>query len=231
MLDAESTRSICLSERSTLVEMSSASRRPSWLGEQTSLRRPSDGCSAPMLPTLRLPRWPLSLTRSGSSWCCTSVKSSEPRSSTLVAINRNIWFAVVMTTARQRQEASSTRVAAQIVNSIRDADPADVAVSIGDHRYPLGPELAELITALLDDVSYGREVTPAPTSLPIGTEVASELLGVSRPWLTTLIDRGEIPSTRTGTKRRMRLGDVLAYRRSDDTRRDRSLKWDFLDDE
>ena len=29
----------------------------------------------------------------------------------------------------------------------------------------------------------------------------------------------------------MRLGDVLAYRRSDDARRDGSLTWDFLDEE
>jgi excisionase family DNA binding protein len=84
---------------------------------------------------------------------------------------------------------------------------------------------------LLEDVSYGREVTSAPANLPIGTEVASELLGVSRPWLTTLLDRGDIPSTRTGTKRRMRLGDVLAFRRADDARRDRKLTWDFLDEE
>ena len=104
------------------------------------------------------------------------------------------------------------------------------AASLSLQRLGMGDCLAELVTNLLEDVSYGREVTSAPANLPIGTEVASELLGVSRPWLTTLLDRGDIPSSRTGTKRRMRLGDVLAFRRSDDARRDRQLTWDFLDD-
>ncbi len=123
------------------------------------------------------------------------------------------------------------RNAAEVVNAIRSSGPDEVAISIGGDRYRLDPEIAELITTMLDDVSYGREVTSAPANLPIGTEVASELLGVSRPWLTTLLDRGEIPSTRVGTKRRMRLGDVLAFRRADDARRDRHLTWDFLDED
>jgi len=103
-------------------------------------------------------------------------------------------------------------------------------VTIGAGRYRLTPELVELMTTVLDDVSFGRNVTSAPSNLPIGTEVASELLGVSRPWLTTLLDRGDLPSVRKGTKRRMRLGDVLAYRRADDAHRDRSLSWDLLEE-
>jgi excisionase family DNA binding protein len=141
-----------------------------------------------------------------------------------------VWFNDSVTTSAERRQRSSPRTAAAIVDAIRSAESSVVALSIGDRRYPLGSDLAELVTNLLEDVSYGREVTSAPANLPIGTEVASELLGVSRPWLTTLLDRGDIPSSRTGTKRRMRLGDVLAFRRADDARRDRQLTWDFLDD-
>jgi excisionase family DNA binding protein len=131
------------------------------------------------------------------------------------------------TGTNQRVDA---RVAALVSDQIR-TDARDVAVLVGDRRFPITPELAQLIAALLDDVSYGRDVTSAPADLPIGTEVASDLLGVSRPWLTTLLDRGDIPFTRNGTKRRMRLGDVLAYRRADDERRDRALTWEFLDED
>ena len=128
----------------------------------------------------------------------------------------------------QRNDA---RVAAQVGDQISGADGRDVSIVVGDRPFPLTPELARLIAALLDDVSFGRDVTSAPADLPIGTEVASDLLGVSRPWLTKLLDRGDIPSTRIGTKRRMRLGDVLAYRRADDERRDRALTWEFLDED
>ena len=128
----------------------------------------------------------------------------------------------------QRNDA---RVAAQVADQISGADGRDVSMVVGDRPFPLTPELARLIAALLDDVSFGRDVISAPADLPIGTEVASDLLGVSRPWLTKLLDRGDIPSTRIGTKRRMRLGDVLAYRRADDERRDRALTWEFLDED
>jgi excisionase family DNA binding protein len=134
----------------------------------------------------------------------------------------------VGTKAVQRNDA---RVAAQVAARIRGADGRDVSVVVGDRPFPLAPELARLIAALLDDVSYGRDVISAPADLPIGTEVASDLLGVSRPWLTTMLDRGDIPSTRNGSKRRMRLGDVLDYRRTDDERRDRALMWEFLDED
>ncbi|HRE00159.1 MAG TPA: excisionase family DNA-binding protein [Ilumatobacteraceae bacterium] len=135
-----------------------------------------------------------------------------------------------MALTTDRRERSEARNAAEIVDAIRADGLADIAVSIGGRNYPLGPELVALVATLLDDVSYGREVISAPAGLPIGTELASELLGVSRPWLTTLLDRGEIPSTRAGTKRRMRLGDVLAYRRADERRREAVLTWDFLDE-
>ena len=104
-------------------------------------------------------------------------------------------------------------------------------MSIGGRNYPRGPELVELVATLLDDVSYGREVTSAPASLPIGTEHASDLLGVSRPWQPQQLARGEIPSTRSGTKRRIKLGDVLAYRRADNERRQDGLTWEFLAEE
>ncbi len=96
---------------------------------------------------------------------------------------------------------------------------ATVQVSIGETTADLSKTVAAQIAALLDDISEGRHVTVAPYDLAIGTERAAELLGVSRPWLTALLDRGDIPMVRNGTKRRVRLGDLMAYRRADDRRR------------
>jgi excisionase family DNA binding protein len=128
---------------------------------------------------------------------------------------------------------ASPNVAADLADDVRAASNAGQAVmiAVGDHSYQLSPDLVALLLDLLEDVAEGRDVTVAPAGLPVGTELASELLGVSRPWLTTLLDRGDIPSTRVGSKRRVRLGDLLAYRRADDARRRQGLTWEFLDEE
>jgi len=148
-----------------------------------------------------------------------------------IALNRNIWLTGPMAT-KIRLDASPN-VAADLADDVRAASNAEQAVTIvvGDRSNQLSPDLVALLLDLLDDVGEGRDVTVAPAGLPVGTELASELLGVSRPWLTTLLDRGDIPSTRVGSKRRVRLGDLLDYRRADDAQRRQALTWEFLDEE
>jgi excisionase family DNA binding protein len=134
-----------------------------------------------------------------------------------------------MSTRTKRRPKSTPAAAANLSDALRGTSSA-ASVVIDDRVIELPAELARQLVELLDDVAEGREVTSAPASLPIGTELAAELLGVSRPWLTTLLDRGEIASTRVGSKRRVRLGDLLAYRRADDARRRSGLSWEFLDE-
>lgn len=139
----------------------------------------------------------------------------------------------VMGTKTARKAKSAPAAAAELADALTSAIVTDgsASLSIEDRKITIPADLAETLVELLEDISEGRDVTSAPAGLPLGTEVASDLLGVSRPWLTTLLDRGDIPSTRVGTKRRIRLGDLLTYRRSDDTRRREGLTWEFLDEE
>ncbi len=112
----------------------------------------------------------------------------------------------------------SVRVISRLADAASSA-ASTVRVTIGSTTADLPMTVAAQIANLLDDISEGREVTVAPYDLAIGTERAAELLDVSRPWLTALLDRGDIPMVRNGTKRRVRLGDLMAYRRAEDRRR------------
>lgn len=138
-----------------------------------------------------------------------------------------------MGTKPARKVKSAPAAAAELADAMTSAIGTDgsASLSIEDRTITVPAELVGAVVELLEDISEGRDVTSAPAGLPLGTEVASDLLGVSRPWLTTLLDRGDIPSSRVGSKRRIRLGDLLAYRRSDDVRRREGVTWEFLDEE
>ena len=131
-----------------------------------------------------------------------------------------------MTTATT---TSTERAVSRLADAALSA-ASTVRVSIGETTADLPKTVVAQIASLLDDISEGRHVTIAPYDLAIGTERAAELLGVSRPWLTALLDRGDIPMVRNGTKRRVRLGDLIAYRRADDRRRRGTQTWVPLDD-
>lgn len=90
-----------------------------------------------------------------------------------------------------------------------------------------------LVADILDDLSTGREATVAPADVLVGTSIVAGMLDVSEPWIRELIDRGELPLAKMeGTKRRVRLGDVVTFRREDERRRRAAADADssFLDE-
>lgn len=84
-------------------------------------------------------------------------------------------------------------------------------------------ELPESLYRALKDAAeilrQGAAVVISPLQRRLSTTEAGDLLGVSRQYLTRLIDRGEIPCDRTGRHRRLKLSDVLDYKRRRDEAR------------
>jgi excisionase family DNA binding protein len=68
--------------------------------------------------------------------------------------------------------------------------------------------LVQAVTAL----KAGKAVTISPTSQKLTTQQAADLLGVSRPTVVRLIEQGDLPAERIGNRRKVLLGDLLAYR-------------------
>jgi excisionase family DNA binding protein len=93
-----------------------------------------------------------------------------------------------------------------------DGDPVEVPASAVD-----------VLREVLDHLRRGERVRVVPEDVEITTQQAADLLNVSRPYLVGLVDRGEIPSRKVGSRRRLNLADVLLYREVDDARRKRAV--------
>jgi excisionase family DNA binding protein len=80
------------------------------------------------------------------------------------------------------------------------------------------------LRAVVRDMAQGLTITLIPHDKELTTKEAADILGVSRPFLVQLLDRGEIPYHRVGTHRRLRVEDVLGYRELRAKRRREQLR-------
>jgi excisionase family DNA binding protein len=66
-------------------------------------------------------------------------------------------------------------------------------------------------------------VTILPENAELTTVEAAEILNVSRPYLIKLLDQKAIPHRKVGKHRRIKLEDVMAYKRAIDEEREKVL--------
>ena len=86
------------------------------------------------------------------------------------------------------------------------------------------PESAlRLFLHLLNEMSQGNAVALIPTHAELTTQQAADLLNVSRPYMVKLLDEKKLPCRTVGKYRRVRLNDLMVFKRKDDDARARIL--------
>jgi excisionase family DNA binding protein len=80
-----------------------------------------------------------------------------------------------------------------------------------------------ILRQVVHQLAQGKAVSIVPVGQELTTQEAADILNVSRPYLVKLLEQGDIPFTRTGTHRRVRFGDLMAYKQQRDSERRRAL--------
>lgn len=87
----------------------------------------------------------------------------------------------------------------------------------------LTASLSDLLIEVLRHIGAGDAVTLVPVSQMLSTQQAADILNVSRPFLISMIERGDIDCTLVGRHRRIKADALFEYKRKRDQERATAL--------
>lgn len=124
--------------------------------------------------------------------------------------------------APKRQQARIRAVAAAIKTESSVGTAWELSGPQGQ-RVKVPASLFAVFGVLAEFLGRGEAVTIMPVDKELTTQQAANLLNVSRQYLVKILEKGEIPFTKTGRHRRVLVEDVMRYKVSRDQRRRASL--------
>lgn len=123
-------------------------------------------------------------------------------------------------------ESSLARISKQrLAHYARNNQSLTVRVRDGQQEEPieLPASAVRLLMDILGALASGQGITLIPDDVELTTAQAAEVLKVSRPFVIKLLEDGHIPFRKVGKHRRIRIEDVLDYKRKIDQRREEVL--------
>jgi excisionase family DNA binding protein len=98
------------------------------------------------------------------------------------------------------------------------ADPRPRLTGPEGNSVELSESMFEVLLQVAAAMKAGLAVTVAPHHLTLSTQEAADLLRISRTTLVRLLETGQIPFDKPSRHRRVRLDDLLEYRRQQRSR-------------
>lgn len=138
--------------------------------------------------------------------------------------------AVVMRTISQRVAPGAVdvavaqralgRIKSYLASPAAQGEQVTVLGEIGDDGPLVLPKPAvELFAFILAAMAKGQGVQLVPVNAVLTTQQAADMMHVSRPYLISLLERGEIAYSLVGRHRRIKFDDLVRYMNEEDQRR------------
>ena len=148
---------------------------------------------------------------------------ASPASETLEARIRRM-TPVAAPDDQQAQIADLSRALESFAHSSRRRPGRLRLVGPGGETIALPESVVLVLERVTEVLARGDSITVVPVSKEVTTTQAADLLSVSRQYLVRLLEGGRIPFRKTGKHRRLRIGDVLAYKAQRDKDRRAGLR-------
>ena len=91
-------------------------------------------------------------------------------------------------------------------------------------KIPIPDSVFHVLERVVEVLARGDAIAVVPVGKVATTQQAANILNVSRQYVVRLLDEGRIPFSRTGKHRRLRIEDVLAYKKQRDEDRKAGLR-------
>jgi len=96
-------------------------------------------------------------------------------------------------------------------------------VGMNGEEILLPDSIYQALRQVIHMMAAGQVISLVPYEHYLSSQEAADLLNVSRPYLYTLLEQGEIPYIKVGTHRRIQFEDLIQYKQQRDGQRRQAL--------
>ena len=93
------------------------------------------------------------------------------------------------------------------------ANKGEIEIHETQDRIVIPIKALKLLSPILKAMSQGKPISMIPTATEVTTDKAAEILGCTRAQLVRLLEGGEIEFTRKEENRKIKIKDILKYKK------------------
>lgn len=112
----------------------------------------------------------------------------------------------------QKIASESYNALASVLKQLNSEEP-EIEIEETSEKIKIPLSALKLLGDILKAMGQGKLISLVPIATEVTTQAAAEILGCSRPYLVKLLEDGKIAFTKVGKHRRIKLDDVMHYRK------------------